>query len=268
MATAGDSEAVVYVVHCVDTEGPQYEPVEETIDKVNNIFGLNLEETEETLACLQDKAIDLDGDEEAVYKVVEPWRLDLNSTWDQVKDMLDEITSEQFRNSYPDSSGNGWLYNWFCLDNVGITGENPQHRDLGHHNIFDRYRRYIDRNDIKRDTIQWHYHPTSLRPDGPRAGTTYINSPDLYETLARKVVDRHWFPTAYRPGYHTERPDSHWFLEQWIPFDYANQSGALADDQPSATGAGHPRPGFPTSPVTRTTRRLETATDTSPGVST
>jgi hypothetical protein len=98
--------------------------------------------------------------------------------------------------------------------------------------VFDRYCRYLELNDITQDLVEWHFHPPSLRPDSPRAGTTYVNSPVLYETLARKVVDRQWFPVAYRPGYHTERPDSHWFLEQWIPFDYANQSGATAEDQP------------------------------------
>jgi hypothetical protein len=231
-----DNEPIVYVVHCVDTEGPQYEPFEEQIDKVNNIFGLDLEKNKENLRKLQRKEIDLNGKEEAVYNVVTPWRLDLNSTWDQITDMLDDITSEDFRQKYPDSFDDGWIYNWFCLDNVGITGENPQRRDLGHHNIFDRYRRYINRNNIQRDMIQWHYHPSSMRPDGPRAGSTYINSPDLYETIARKVIDRMWFPTAYRPGYHTERPDSNWFLEQWIPFDYANQSGATAEDQPDLAG--------------------------------
>lgn len=33
-----------------------------------------------------------------------------------------------------------------------------------------------------------------------------------------------WFPLVNRAGMHTERPDSNWFLEQWIPFDASNQS--------------------------------------------
>ena len=32
------------------------------------------------------------------------------------------------------------------------------------------------------------------------------------------------FPAAYRAGMEAERPDSHWFLEQWIPFDFSNDS--------------------------------------------
>jgi len=45
----------------------------------------------------------------------------------------------------------------------------------------------------------------------------------LYEILARDILDRHWFPAVYRPGFHVIRPDSHWFLEQFVPFDYGNQ---------------------------------------------
>jgi hypothetical protein len=45
--------------------------------------------------------------------------------------------------------------------------------------------------------------------------------------LCRRIIDRHWFPTCFRAGFHTERPDSHWFLEQWVPFDFSNQSMAM-----------------------------------------
>jgi hypothetical protein len=42
--------------------------------------------------------------------------------------------------------------------------------------------------------------------------------------LNRKIIDKNWFPSVYRPGFHTIRPDSNWFLEQFIPFDYSNQN--------------------------------------------
>ena len=56
------------------------------------------------------------------------------------------------------------------------------------------------------------------------SGNTFLNSSNITEILAKKVIDRLWFPCAYRPGFHTERPDLNWFLEQWIPFDFGNQS--------------------------------------------
>ena len=37
------------------------------------------------------------------------------------------------------------------------------------------------------------------------------------------------FPRRIVPGFHVIRPDSHWFLEQHIPFDFSNQ--AVATDR-------------------------------------
>ena len=39
-------------------------------------------------------------------------------------------------NPYKDSFGNGWVFNWHCLDHVGYIN-NPRRRDMGYHNIFD-----------------------------------------------------------------------------------------------------------------------------------
>jgi hypothetical protein len=51
--------------------------------------------------------------------------------------------------------------------------------------------------------------------------------------LTRKIIDRKWFPSAFRAGFMSERPDSHWFLEQWIPFDISNMS--IDDNHESGT---------------------------------
>ena len=37
-------------------------------------------------------------------------------------------------------------------------------------------------------------------------------------------MDYNWFPIVNRAGFHAIRQDSSFFLEQWIPFDYSNQS--------------------------------------------
>lgn len=215
---------VVYIVHCVDTEGPLYESIEATFKRIKESFGIEIEPTYDNLKKLQNKEIQLDGKEDAVAKMVSPDNLDYRDNWEKIDEMLDEITSEEFRNKLTDSFGNGWIYNWFCMDHVGFTGENPRRRDMGYHNIFDHYKRYNKRNDITQDMIQWHFHPLPIIKDAHRSGTSYLNSSQVFETLARKIIDRKWFPAAFRPGFHTERPDSNWFLEQWIPFDYANQA--------------------------------------------
>ena len=40
--------------------------------------------------------------------------------------------------------------------------------------------------------------------------------------MDERIIDNKWFPVANRAGFHIERPDSHYFLEQYIPFDLSN----------------------------------------------
>jgi hypothetical protein len=44
---------IVYVVHCVDTEGPLHEPVQATFERLKSIFGLELEPSAALLRRLQ-----------------------------------------------------------------------------------------------------------------------------------------------------------------------------------------------------------------------
>ena len=85
---------------------------------------------------------------------------------------------------------------------------------------------------MRTDLIQWHYHSLSITNDAHRCGSAYLNSDHIYSILARKIIDRSWFPSVYRAGHNTERPDSNFFLEQWIPFDFSNASSSnMADHQ-------------------------------------
>ena len=63
-----------------------------------------------------------------------------------------------------------------------------------------------------------------LRREGHSATHYFAHNPVIFQILARRILDRMWFPCVNRPGFHTTRPDSHWLMEQFIPFDYANQS--------------------------------------------
>lgn len=225
-------ENIVYIVHCVDTEGPLYESIEATFQRVENIFGIKIEPTLENLKKLQNKEINLNGLENSIKNLVDEKRIKTNETWNEIDDMLKELLDDNYRKKVVDSYGRGWVYNWFCLDHVGFTGYNPRRRDAGHHNIFDHYQRYY-KNVVSDDLIQFHYHPVHFSGNYNNSATAYVNSNNIFEILARKIIDRMWFPAAYRPGFHTERPDSNWFLEQWIPFDYANQAVKGIDtDQP------------------------------------
>jgi hypothetical protein len=69
------------------------------------------------------------------------------------------------------------------------------------------------------------------------AATSFTNTlPTLIEILSCRVLQDDWFPVVNRPGFHSERPDAHAFLEQWIPFDYANQAHEDEGDQRDSIG--------------------------------
>ncbi|MCI0525611.1 MAG: hypothetical protein L0Y75_10150, partial [Acidobacteria bacterium] len=213
----------VFVVHCVDTEGPLYESLEETFLRLKEIFGVDfLEPTKENLEKLQARQIDLKGAEEEVARVFSKPLLDYNDSWEKLDHMLARIMSEPFRRRFPDHQGRGWLYNWFCMDHLDYES-NPRRRAVGIHTIFDHYQKWI-KDTGSRDRIHWHFHPQATYREGHKLATAYVNSPSLYKIICRRIIERDWFPTANRAGFHTERPDSHWFLEQWLPFDYSNQS--------------------------------------------
>ena len=214
----------VYVVHCVDTEGPLHESLDATFARLKEIFRLDLEPSVDLLRRLQEGEVDLGGAEGAVRKVVDPHLLDYNDTWDKIDAMLRECTSLDFRQRARDSTGGSWVYNWFCVDHVDYDA-NPRRRDMGYHNVFDHYRAFLRDNPAERDALHFHYHPHSFRREAHRCATHWWASSDsLAQTLSRRVIDRQWFPAANRPGFHVTRPDSHWFLEQFIPFDFASQA--------------------------------------------
>jgi hypothetical protein len=227
---------IVYIVHCIDTEGPLYESIEATFERVKDVFGFSFEPSLETLKKLQNKEIDLGGKEEAVCNLVAPKRINFNSTWDKIDEMLDRITNKDFRQKHQDSFSGLWTSNWFCVDHVGYNDVNPRRRDIGYHNIFDHYRLYFKLNGVE-DMIQWHYHPLAFIKEAHRSGNAFIGSDNIFNILTRRIVERFWFPAVYRPGFHTERPGANWFLEQWIPFDYGNQrTKAKESDQPDLIG--------------------------------
>lgn len=213
----------VYVVHCVDTEGPLYESKDVIFEQIKKIFGIEIESTQENYELLQNGCIDCGNSTEGIQRLIKNHRVVTKGSWNEIGRMLKKITSNEFRHKLADSEGKGWIYNWFCMDHVGFYGENPRRRDSGHHKIFDYYNAMV-KNQNMGDLIEFHHHPVSFSGNYHDSGTAYWGRNTLNEILARKIIDRKWFPSAYRPGFHTERPDSHWFLEQWIPFDYGNQA--------------------------------------------
>lgn len=220
---------LVLIVHSIDTEGPLYESLGAKFERLKDLYGLtDIEPTAANLHRLQRGEIDLGGLEKQVALTLSGHLTNYNDTWDKIDAMLERVMDPAFRSKVPDSFGGGWVYNWFCLDHVGYD-YNPRRRDIGYHNIFDHYRGMIERTGSHQDGLHWHFHPMSIYREAHRCATSYLNSPELCQILCRKIIERRWFPAAFRAGFQTERPDSHWFLEQWIPFDISN----MAVDDPT-----------------------------------
>lgn len=216
---------MLYVVHCVDTEGPLWESLDETFLRVKAIYGKDIEPTADNLHKLQNGLIDFGSEKvnAAVALTFSSGQLSFMRDWTELEAMLDRLDRPERRMAVPDSRGGGWHVNWHCLAHFGFDPEkNPRRRDLGVHNIFDRYTcRY---RDSALDSIHWHFHPLPVSRQANHCATAYFSNPAIFEIISRRVLERLWFPCVNRPGFHSERPDSHWFLEQWMPFDIANNN--------------------------------------------
>lgn len=216
--------AAVYIVHCVDAEGPLYESLVAKFERLEEVFGISdVAPTADNLRRLQEGSLSLAGrGEEEIRQFLSGHRVNCMESWTMLDAMLEKATASAFRHAERDSLGRGWVYNWFCMDHVHYT-YNPRRRDIGYHNIFDKYLELTARDDCG-DGLHWHFHPPSTHRDAHRCATHYFRTPDIFDILTRKVIERGWFPSSFRAGFQAERPDSHWFLEQWIPFDLSNMA--------------------------------------------
>lgn len=225
-----DTDNLVMIVHSIDTEGPLCESVEATFERLRHLFGVDgLTETKETLQQLKQKAIPLNGKAEQVAALLSDHSLSYKNSWEEIDEMLDRIMDPTFRNVLPDSFGNGWVYNWHCLDHVGFE-VNPRKRDLGYHKVFDHYKAILQKSADCPDALHYHFHYISMYREAHKCATSFLNSaPEFLEVICRRIIERSWFPQVARAGFQTERPDMHWFLEQWIPYDLSNM--ALDDNR-------------------------------------
>mgnify|MGYP003989011355 FL=1 len=232
---AGDAP-VMHIVHCIDTEGPLTEDINETFKRLKVIFQIDIEPSKDNLIKLQNKRINLSGLEDEVATVISPTLLNYNESWKDIELMLKDCMSSEYRDQLLDDFGGGWVYSWHCMDHVGYS-DNRRRKDLGYGNVYRYYKNIIEEMESHQDEINWHYHPLSFDRNPLKCAANYVNSFDvLNNILCRRIIDENWFPTVNRPGFHTERIDIHLFLEQWIPFDYANNYSDTDNGQKDLIG--------------------------------
>jgi hypothetical protein len=215
----------VNFVHCVDTEGPLYESLTETFADLRDTFDLDLPPTQENLERIQCGEGVPDVIREAVMARYSKHRLAYNRDWGMIDRMHDTLFSQAFRESFCDDFGSPYRLNWFCLDQVGFDS-NPRRRTLGYNIVYDRYAELCRQNPHAPDRLYWHFHPVAFNRVANCQGLSIQNGNEHLQSLAHRLIDCEHFPAVFRPGYHQEKIDLNLFLEQWIPFDYANLNGA------------------------------------------
>lgn len=217
-------DKIVHIVHSIDTEGPLFESLEAKFGRLKALLGISdLEPTEENFDKIYLGELPLDGKEKLAQEIFSSHLSNFMESWEAVEEMVRSAASQSFRSKITDSFGRPYVYNWFCVDHVGYE-TNPRRRLQGYLEIFDRYQALIKEGVLEGDGFHWHFHPMSIYKEAHRCATSLLNSPHVWEGLARRILDRQWFPSCYRAGFQTERPDIHWFLEQYVPFDFSNTS--------------------------------------------
>jgi len=231
---------VLYIIHCIDTEGPLNESIKKTFLRLKSIFGISMKPSKKNLIKIQNKQINFGKKTDLIAKVFSKQLIEYNNSWKKIEKMQKKILSKNFRNQFKDSFGKGWVYNWFITDHVGFK-KNPNKRSLGYHQIWNRYKnayKNLNHRSIH-DGFHFHHHPIPFSKRADHSSTHFFNhTPKIFEILCHKILDLKWFPSVFRPGFHSIRPDSHWFLEQFIPFDISNQRTKKTDDGQKDLSAG------------------------------
>lgn len=225
----------IYIVHHIDTEGPLHEPIQEIFKRIETILGvsLNVIPSEKNLKKIQAGQLEnlSPSIADAARTIADPHLLGFKSSWPEIDEMLHRMMSKDYRNTLPDSFGNGWIYNWHIVDHVGFI-TNERRRDLGYLNVFNHYEQILKETDSSQDEVHWHFHPVPFFREAHIPATSYDNSfYEIHQVMCRRLIEKRWFPRINRAGFHTVRPDSNFFLEQWIPFDASNQSMIEENEQ-------------------------------------
>lgn len=164
-------------------------------------------------------AIDTEG------PIDNPNKPDIFNSWDRVDRLIDEITSDEFRMRFPDSGNQGLVYSWFIIHLTGFK-TNPFNRPMGYHAVYDHYLERYKKTMLKNnDGIYWHYHQPAPSGIGNEWCRDWTHCTEYHNILCHMILDRKFFPSCFRAGGRIEDDDLSNWIEEWIPFDYSNNSG-------------------------------------------
>lgn len=138
--------------------------------------------------------------------------------WADIESSLAELTSDEFRLAHADSEGNPYLFNWFILDFTGFR-TNPKNRIARYHDTYD----HLVALSTERDGLHWHYHAPPASGEGDKWAESWLESNEHNQILARRLLERHDFPTVFRAGGTIEEEAASAWLDEVFPLDYSNR---------------------------------------------
>lgn len=211
----------LFLVHCVDTEGPLNETLEATFERLREHKSIFFPASLENLIKLQNKNIDLQGREEEIADYLNPKRISYMTNWNEVGNMLKNVTSPEFRMNYADLLGNPYTFTWLIIDIVGYLN-NPRQKSTGFHSVLDNFNEIV--KEKFDDAIGWHFHTVPQNQNAIEYNSCWTNNDWHEQSLCRRLIERNLFPSVFRAGGHIERNDLSFWLENFIPFDFSCRS--------------------------------------------
>ncbi len=147
-----------------------------------------------------------------------------NRDWSAIAQEVEQSSAAELRHRFADSAGRPLVLSWFVVHWVGAE-HSARGRALGFHQVYDRYRDWVDEFGKRGlgDQIYWHYH--HVLPGNVESSNRDWNHFPLYEeVLSRLVLERNHFPSCYRAGNTWEDAAGSRWLERWMPFDFSNRA--------------------------------------------
>jgi hypothetical protein len=154
----------------------------------------------------------------------DPGNPELLPTWPDVDAAMDKLLDPAFRARRRDPAGGELRIGWFFLTWTGFA-TNPRSRAFGYHAVRDHY---LDRwGELLRtngDEQHWHYHQPAPSGIGNEWGLDWQASREHDAIVSRQLLEREWFPTAYRAGGTIMDEVSSRWVDSWFPVDYSNRA--------------------------------------------
>lgn len=154
----------------------------------------------------------------------DPGNPELLPTWEAVDAAMDKLFDPAFRARFPDPGGGALRIGWFFLTWTGFA-TNPRDRAFGYHAVRDHYlERWGEELRSNGDEQLWHYHQPPPSGVGNEWGIDWDASREYERIVSRQLLEREWFPPAYRAGGTIMDAVSSRWVDGWFPVDYSNRA--------------------------------------------